>query len=127
MWPGLTSQSIGNAVISISRRRSSTAKPIMVEDLHITNMVKNHALAKSIMDASWSAFLDILSASAGHEVIRVNPRFTSQICSQCGEIVQKSLSVRTPLCPFCSFIAGRDVNAAKNILKAGTQPSGANV
>lgn len=56
-------------------------------------MVKNHHLAKSIMDASWGAFLDILTAkaeNAGHEVIRVNPRFTSQKCFQCGEIVQKS-------------------------------------
>jgi putative transposase len=54
---------------------------IVVEDLTIGNMVKNHHLAKSILDASWGVFLDILTAkaeSAGHEVIRVNPRFTSQ-------------------------------------------------
>ncbi|MFL5706955.1 MAG: RNA-guided endonuclease InsQ/TnpB family protein, partial [Ktedonobacteraceae bacterium] len=77
---------------------------IVVEDLQITNMVKNHHLSKSIMDASWGAFLALLSekaARAGHEVIRVNPRFTSQKCYQCGEIVQKSLSVRTHICPFC--------------------------
>jgi putative transposase len=101
---------------------------IVVEDLTIGNMVKNHHLAKSIMDASWGAFLDILTAkaeSAGHEVIRVNPRFTSQKCHQCGAIVQKSLSVRTHLCPFCGYVADRDVNAAKNILlRAGAQPSG---
>jgi len=101
---------------------------IIVEDLTIGNMVKNHHLAKSIMDASWGAFLAILTAkaaSAGHEVIRVNPRFTSQKCHQCGEIVQKSLSVRTHLCPFCGYMADRDVNAAKNILlRAGAQPSG---
>jgi len=90
--------------------------PIVVEDLQITHMVKNHHLAKSIMDASWGAFLAILSAkaaSAGHEVRRVNPRFTSQKCHQCGEIVQKSLSVRTHICPFCGYVADRDVNAAK--------------
>jgi len=101
---------------------------IAVEDLQITNMVKNHHLAKSIMDASWGAFLDILevkAASAGHQVIRVNPRFTSQKCHQCGEIVQKSLSVRTHICPCCGYVADRDVNAAKNILsKAGARPSG---
>lgn len=93
---------------------------IAVEDLQITNMVKNHHLAKSIMDASWSAFLDILSEKAeraGHCVIRVNPCFTSQKCYKCGEIVQKSLSVRTHICPFCAYIADRDVNAAQNILK----------
>jgi putative transposase len=93
---------------------------IAVEKLQILNMVQNHSLAKSIMDASWSKFLDILSEKAeraGHAVIRVNPRFTSQKCFKCGEIVQKSLSVRTHICPFCGYIADRDVNAAKNVLK----------
>ncbi len=100
---------------------------IVVEDLQITNMVKNHHLSKSIPDASWGAFLDILTAkaaSAGHEVIRVNPRYTSQKCHQCGEIVQKSLSVRTHVCPSCSYVADRDINAAKNILMARARPSG---
>jgi putative transposase len=100
---------------------------IVVEDLVICTMVKNHHLAKSIRDASWGVFLDILEAkaeSAGHQVIRVNPRFTSQKCHQCGEIVQKSLSVRTHICPLCGFVADRDVNAAKNILQAGAPPSG---
>jgi putative transposase len=104
---------------------------IAVEDLTITNMVKNHHLAKSIMDASWGAFLDILTDKAeraGHQVIRVNPRFTTQACSHCGELVQKSLSVRTHICTSCGYMADRDVNAAKNILsKAGALPSGANV
>lgn len=93
---------------------------IAVEDLNIDGMVKNHHLAKSIMDASWGAFLDILSAkaeNAGHAVIRVNPRYTTQKCFHCGELVQKSLSVRTHVCPFCGYIADRDVNAAQNILK----------
>lgn len=93
---------------------------IAVEDLAITNMVKNHHLSKSILDASWGQFLDILEEKAeraGHQVIRVNPRFTSQKCYQCGEIVQKSLSVRTHVCPFCGFVVDRDVNAAKNILE----------
>jgi putative transposase len=101
---------------------------IAVEDLQITNMVKNHHLAKSIMDASWSAFLNILSDKAeraGHCVRRVNPCFTSQQCHNCGEIVQKSLSVRTHMCPFCGYVADRDVNAANNILgKARAWPSG---
>ena len=126
--------------LKINRQRRDhhfkTAKPyaegyhrIVVEDLAIRNMVKNHHLAKSIMDASWGAFLDILedkAARAGHQVIRVSPRFTSQKCHQCGEIVQKSLSVRTHVCPFCGYVADRDVNAAKNILSlAGARPSGA--
>jgi putative transposase len=93
---------------------------IAVENLNIDGMVKNHHLAKSIMDASWGAFLGILevkAASAGHQVVRVNPRYTSQKCYRCGEIVQKSLSVRTHICPFCGYVEDRDVNAAKNILK----------
>ncbi len=135
-------KNVAQSHLKIERQRRDfhfkTAKPyaegyhhIAVEDLHITNMVKNHHLSKSIMDASWGAFLAILedkAARAGHQVIRVNPRFTSQKCSKCGEIVQKSLSVRTHMCPFCGYVADRDVNAAQNILcKAGAQPSGANV
>jgi putative transposase len=112
----------------VARHYTESYHHIAVEDLAILNMVKNHHLAKSIMDASWGQFLAILSAkaaSAGHEVIRVNPRFTSQKCHQCGEIVQKSLSVRTHVCPFCSYVADRDVNAAKNILlQARAWPSG---
>jgi putative transposase len=104
---------------------------IAVEDLAISNMVKNHHMSKSILDAAWGQFLEILeakAASAGHQVIRVNPRFTTQACSNCGTLIQKSLSVRTHICTSCGFIADRDVNAAKNILfKAGSQPSGANV
>jgi len=134
-------KNVAKTHLKISRQRRDhhykTAKPyaegyhhIIVEDLQIANMVKNHYLAKSIMDASWGAFLDILTVkaeSAGHQVIRVNPRYTSQRCYECGEIVQKSLSVRTHLCPFCGYIADRDVNAAQNILKAGAPPSGVNV
>jgi len=89
--------------------------------------VKNHHLAKSIMDASWGGFLDILeakAANAGHQVIRVNPRFTTQACSHCGELIQKSLSVRTHICTSCGYVADRDVNAAKNIVQAGAPPSG---
>ncbi len=118
--------------LKIERQRRDhhfkTAKPyaqgyhhIVVEDLQIPNMAKNHHLALSIHDAGWGQFLDILSAkaeSAGHQVIRVNPRYTSQKCFKCGEIVQKSLSVRTHICPFCGYVADRDKNAAQNILKS---------
>jgi putative transposase len=135
----IAAKNVAKTHLKINRQRRDhhfkTAKPyaecyqrIVVEDLAICNMVKNHYLAKSIMDASWGAFLDILSAkaaSAGHEVIRVNPRFTSQRCHQCGKIVQKSLSVRTHVCPFCGHVSDRDVNAAKNILlQARAWPSG---
>lgn len=95
---------------------------IAVEDLRICNMVQNHHLAKSISDAGWGQFLAILAVkaeNAGHQVIRVNPRYTTQKCHRCDELVQKSLSVRTHVCPFCGYIADRDVNAAQNILRLG--------
>jgi len=104
----------------VAKQYAEQYQVLAVEKLSILNLLQNHALAKSIMDASWGAFLDILeakAASAGHQVIRVNPRYTSQKCHKCGEVVQKSLSVRTHMCPFCGYMADRDVNAAQNILK----------
>ena len=101
---------------------------IVFEDLRIQNMLKNHKLAKSISDASWSKFIEYTTykaESAGKKVILVNPQNTSQICSGCGVIVKKSLSVRTHKCPYCGLILDRDVNAAINILRAGTAPGGA--
>jgi putative transposase len=100
---------------------------ICVEDLSVVGMARNHQLAKSMHDASWSAFLGILedkAARADHQVIRVPARFTTQKCHRCGEYVEKSLSVRTHICPSCGLVEDRDVNAAKNILRAGAPPSG---
>lgn len=97
---------------------------IVFEDLWIKNMVKNHRLAKSISDASWSKFVEYATykaVSAGKEVILVNPRNTSQICSGCGNTVKKSLAVRTHKCP-CGLVLDRDINAAINILRLGTSP-----
>lgn len=100
---------------------------IAVEDLRVSNMLKNHHLAKAIADASWTAFKNILTLKAeeaGARVVEVPPHFTSQQCFRCGEIVQKSLCVRTHLCPRCGYVEDRDTNAAKNILrKARAEPS----
>jgi putative transposase len=66
---------------------------ICVEDLNVAGMVQNHSLAKSIHDASWSAFLGILedkAERAGHQVIRVPACYTTQQCSRCGARVQKA-------------------------------------
>ncbi|MBR1888606.1 MAG: transposase, partial [Candidatus Methanomethylophilus sp.] len=57
------------------------------------------------------------ASSAGRIVILVDPKDTSQLCSQCGSIVKKDLWTRVHSCPFCGFTADRDVNAAKNILR----------
>ncbi len=97
------------------------------EDLQTANMVRNHHLAKSISDAGWSAFLTILSykaACAGRSVIAVNPAFTSQICSGCGVLVAKGLSVRWHSCPACGISLHRDHNAARNIERLGQSRRG---
>lgn len=93
---------------------------IVLEKLNIRWMVKNHHLALSISDASWWRFVELLhykAESAGSEVVLVDPKYTSQKCSSCWEIVKKSLSVRTHICSNCWYVDDRDVNAAKNILK----------
>ena len=86
-----------------------------VEDLNIKGMVKNHHLAKSISDAGWSQFLLILTSkaeSAGRVIIKVNPAYTSQDCSQCGHRVRKTLATREHRCINCGFVAHRDHNSA---------------
>jgi putative transposase len=101
---------------------------IYCEDLQVRNMVRNHHLAKSISDAGWSVFLSILAfkaACAGREIIAVNPAFTSQICSGCGVLVQKGLSIRWHSCPDCGTSLHRDHNAAKKIERAGQARRGA--
>jgi len=95
---------------------------IVVEDLNTQGLVKNHHLSKSIMDASWNTFVLTLIAKAeyaGRKVIKVDPKYTSQLCSQCGNIVKKDLSVRIHSCPHCNLILDRDINAARNILARG--------
>ena len=96
---------------------------IAVEDLQIRNMVRNEHLSKSITDAGWGQFIDILSykaAKAGKAVVKVDAKGTSQVCSGCGSVVQKSLSVRVHRCPGCGLEIDRDINAAINVLKRGT-------
>ncbi len=107
-----------------SRHYVERYQSIIIEDLHVANMVRNHSLAFAIADASWGMFRQYLEAkaeSAGRQVVAVRPHYTSQNCSACGESVAKSLSVRTHVCPFCGYIADRDENAARNILQYGLQ------
>jgi putative transposase len=101
---------------------------IYLEDLQVANLVQNSRLAKSISDAGWGQFRTILegkAAYAGRRVIAVPPAYTSQDCSGCGQRVEKSLSVRTHICPSCGLILDRDENAARNIQRAGQALQGA--
>ena len=97
---------------------------IVFEDLNITKMVHNHNLAKSILDAAWNKLVQYTSykaVDAGRSVVLVNPAYTSQMCSSCGQIVKKDLSIRVHNCPCCGLSIDRDLNAAINIARLGLQ------
>lgn len=116
--------------LKVTRQRDEHAKrlarnlclanaKVVLEDLNISGMVRNHKLAKSITDASWYNFrqwLEYFGEKFGREIIAVPPHFTSQECSDCGARVYKSLSTRTHSCSHCGHLEQRDVNAAKVIL-----------
>lgn len=107
-------------VVKLARCVIQFGDLIAFEDLQVKNMVKNHHLAKSISDASWSQFkewLEYFGKVFNVLVVAVPPQNTSQNCSNCGAKVKKSLSTRTHKCPHCGHIQDRDWNAAINILK----------
>ncbi len=84
-------------------------------------------LNKSIHDAGWGHFLSILACTAawaGKRVEAVPPAYTTQECSGCGQRVQKSLCVRTHVCPSCGLVLDRDENAARNIQWRGQRLRG---
>jgi len=106
---------------------------ICIEKLNVQNMMSNQTkifgnkLNKSIADVAWVQFANVLSykaEEAGRQVVAINPRGTSQQCSQCGSIVKKELSVRWHDCPVCNIHLHRDYNASLNILALGTQSLG---
>ena len=108
----------------VSRKIVDTYGFIVVEDLNIKGLVRNHHLAKHISDAGWGQFLNYLTYKAeyaGCKVEKVAPHYTSVICSVCGEKVPKTLADRIHNCSFCKTVLDRDHNAAINILnRAGT-------
>nr|WP_230968381.1 transposase [Nostoc sp. WHI] len=124
--------------LKITRQRNEHAKrlarnltlanaKVVLEDLNISGLVKNHKLAKSITDASWYNFrqwLEYFGEKFGREIIAVPPHFTSLECSNCGAKVQKTLSTRTHSCPHCGYVKQRDVNAAKVILSRASATGG---
>ena len=100
---------------------------ICVEDLQVNRMTHTHCLAKSIADASWSAFFAQLSSKAeeaGRAFVKVNPAYTSQTCSGCGHRQKLPLSERIFDCTCCHAYLDRDLNASLNIRGLGLQALG---
>jgi len=97
---------------------------IVVEDLAVKNMMKNHKLAQAIADASWSELVRQLEYKCqwyGRLLVKIDRWFpSSKHCGHCGHVVDKlPLDVREWDCPECGTHHDRDINAANNILAAG--------
>jgi putative transposase len=109
-------------VVKTARALVQSSDLVVYEDLQVKNMVKNHHLAKSISDASWSLFtswVDYYAKVFDTWAIAVAPHYTSQDCSVCGTRIKKSLSTRTHKCHSCGTTLHRDHNAAMMILNKG--------
>jgi len=121
-------QRIANRRMDFSHKESrelvNRYQIIVFEDLNITGMQSNNwkSINKGIADVAWNQFVQHTVAKAecaGRTVVLVDPKNTSQMCSGCGEIVKKDLSVRVHSCPHCGLVIGRDLNASINILRRG--------
>lgn len=113
-----------NFAHKISKQIIDEYQIIVLEDLSITDMQKNNfrSMNKSIGDVAWRKLIQYIqykAEKAGRTCVLVNPKNTTQMCSRCGKIIKKDLSVRTHDCPHCGLVLDRDHNAARNILARG--------
>lgn len=109
----------------LSKKLINEYNLIAVEKLNVNGMLKGR-LSKHILDAGWAKLrwqLTYKAGKAGCTVVEVNPKGTTQECSQCGQVVLKDLSERIHKCPYCKLIMCRDQNAARNILRRAVEQS----
>lgn len=101
---------------------------IVVENLNIKGMMKNHCLAKSIGDVSWSEFnrqLEYKCKWNFKHYIKIDRFFpSSKTCSNCGYVQDMPLSKRVFNCPNCGISIDRDLNASLNIKNIGLSTLG---
>nr|WP_225438882.1 RNA-guided endonuclease TnpB family protein [Candidatus Frankia nodulisporulans] len=96
---------------------------VVIEDLAVQNIVRNHSLARAISDAGWRDLRTMLEYKAGwygRDVVAVDRWYpSSKTCSSCGALVEKlPLNIREWACA-CGAVHDRDVNATRNVLAAG--------
>ena len=108
----------------ITRRLADENQAVIIEDLAVGNMLKNHCLAKAIADAGWGELKRKLGYKlewAGGRLVKVGRFFpSSKTCSECSCIVKKlPLHIRQWVCEACDAVHDRDVNAAINIRNEG--------
>jgi putative transposase len=112
----------------LSREIVNKYGTITIENLNVKEMVskkrKKRSLSKLILDAAWKDFCHKLAYKAewaGRQLVAVNPKYTSQTCSECGFREEMPLNKRKFVCRNCNFEADRDYNAARNIERLGRQ------
>lgn len=107
-----------------SRKLIDNYQVIVFEKLDIKEMMDGNfrSMNRSIADVAWARTVELSAykaEDAGRTILQVNPRGTTQECSDCHKVVPKGLSVRVHRCPYCGLVLDRDHNAALNILARG--------
>jgi putative transposase len=114
----------GNLIHETTTMLAKNYDVIVVEDLNVAGMVKNHSLAKHISDAAWGEFtrqLEYKTTWYGSTLLRVDRFYpSSKTCSRCGTVkATLSLDERKYHCETCGLTTGRDLNAAINLARQG--------